>query len=163
MKRICQRWLVVLAAGLLCCGIGLNPLAYRHARAMMRFTPGNPRTQKPAKLSAGQKLKVLFCGVNIPRPQTTDGFAHNPVAYAAAVRCPILFLHGVDDPSAHLEEARRVFAAVPGLKRFQEFPGVGHESALARLASQWKETVAHSLKETETKPPAGSAEAVKSE
>jgi uncharacterized protein len=47
-----------------------------------------------------------------------NGFAHNPVQYAASVTCPILFLHGATDARAHIEEARRVFAAVPAPKRF---------------------------------------------
>jgi dipeptidyl aminopeptidase/acylaminoacyl peptidase len=45
-----------------------------------------------------------------------NGFKHNPVDYAASVRCPILFLHGTADSRAHLAEARHVYDAVPGPK-----------------------------------------------
>jgi hypothetical protein len=27
-----------------------------------------------------------------------DGFAHNPVQYAASLNCPSLFMHGANDP-----------------------------------------------------------------
>jgi uncharacterized protein len=43
-----------------------------------------------------------------------NGFKHNPVDYAASVRCPILFLHGTADPRDRVEEARRVFRSAPG-------------------------------------------------
>lgn len=75
-----------------------------------------------------------------------NGFEHNPVQYAASVNCPILFLHGAADPRARIEEARRVFAAVPGLKRFREFPDIGHEASVVRFPSEWKQTVGDFLK-----------------
>ena len=37
---------------------------------MMHFTAGNERTQEPETLTLGQKIRVLFSGVKIPRPQT---------------------------------------------------------------------------------------------
>ena len=74
-----------------------------------------------------------------------NGFSLNPVEYAADVKCPILFLHGSRDPRARVEEARRVFAAVPGFKRFKEFPGIGHEAAVVRYAEEWKSTVTEFL------------------
>jgi hypothetical protein len=80
-----------------------------------------------------------------------NGFAHNPVQYAAAVRCPILFLHGAADPRAHLEDARRVFAAVSAPKRFQEFPNLGHESAVARFPAGWKAAVGQFLQDAANK------------
>jgi pimeloyl-ACP methyl ester carboxylesterase len=71
-----------------------------------------------------------------------NGFAHNPVDYAKHLRCPVLFLHGAADPRATVVEGRRVFAAAPGPKTFEEFPSVGHESVLARFPSEWKQAVA---------------------
>ena len=70
-----------------------------------------------------------------------NGFQHNPVDYAASVRCPILFLHGDADPRAHLDQARRVFNAVPAHKEFKSFPGLGHESCLSSQPAQWKATL----------------------
>jgi hypothetical protein len=81
-----------------------------------------------------------------------NGFAHNPVTYAAAVRCPILFLHGAEDPRARLEEARRVCAAVPGPKQFKEFPNLGHEASVVRYPAEWKQAITDFLKEADPKP-----------
>jgi hypothetical protein len=86
-----------------------------------------------------------------------NGFEHNPVQYAASVNCPILFLHGTADPRAHIEEARRVFAAVPALKRFKEFPGLGHEAAAVRFPLEWKETVGQFLEAVQTAQQTGAS------
>jgi alpha-beta hydrolase superfamily lysophospholipase len=78
-----------------------------------------------------------------------DGFSLNPVEYAVSVKCPILFLHGAADTRARVEEARRVFAAVPGRKWFKEFPGAGHEASVARFPREWKETVGQFLRDAD--------------
>ena len=71
-----------------------------------------------------------------------NGFAHNPVAYAQALECPALFLHGADDPRATLAEGRRVFAAAPSRrKQFVVFENVGHDSYAARHPAQWQAAV----------------------
>ena len=74
-----------------------------------------------------------------------NGFDNNPVAFAAAVRCPILFLHGGADPRALPAEARQVYEAVPGPKTFKEFPGIGHASIVLRYRQQWKDDVSQFL------------------
>jgi uncharacterized protein len=314
--------LAILASAAVAGSISLNLLTYRHAYAMMHFTAGKRRTNEPEKLTLGQKTKVLLCGVNLPRPQTSasptnlgpatsslrldctngiklgawycagrtdkplvilfhgysgeksgtlpeakiflemglsvllvdfrgsgdstesyttvgfdeaedvvaavryarmhlpqrevvlygqsmgaaailravsrygvrpdaiiveavfdkmlntvrhrfeamgvpsfpsaellvfwggrqagfNGFAHNPVQYSASVTYPILFLHGATDARAHIEEARRVFAAVPAPKRFKEFPAIGHEASVVRFPADWSETVGRFLIEVE--------------
>ena len=324
MKKKLKRWLVFLALGFVAGAVALNILAYRHAYAMMHFTAGNPRTEKPEKLTLCQKARVLLSGVSMPRPQASalpsdlsastsrlrldctngitlgawfspgesekplvilfhgysseksgtlpeakaflamgfsvllvdfrgsgdssesyttvgfkeaddvaaavryarehwprremvlygqsmgaaailravescgvqpdaiiveavfdkmlntvrhrfeamgvpsfpsaellvfwgghqagfNGFRHNPVQYATSVKCPILFLHGAKDSRAHIEEARRVFAAVPGPKRFREFPTIGHEASAVRFPDEWNEAVGRFLKEVENK------------
>jgi len=80
-----------------------------------------------------------------------NGFGHNPVQYATSVTCPILFLHGTADSKAHIEEARRVFAAVPAPKRFREFPDIGHEASAVRFPVEWNDTVNSFLREVESK------------
>ncbi len=75
-----------------------------------------------------------------------NGFELAPERYAKGVDCPALFLHGAFDPRARLEDARRVFDAVPSarsghLKRFKEFSASGHASGLAQSPGEWKETV----------------------
>jgi hypothetical protein len=74
-----------------------------------------------------------------------NGFSHNPVDYARSVTCPILFLHGAADPRARLEEARRVYDAVPGPKEFKEFPIVGHAATVTRFPTEWRQTVGEFL------------------
>ena len=74
-----------------------------------------------------------------------DGFAHNPVDYAADVRCPALLLHGSKDKRATPEEARRVFDRLAGPKRFHLFEGLGHESFLSRRPAEWRAQVASFL------------------
>jgi len=66
-----------------------------------------------------------------------DGFAHNPVDYAANVTCPALLLHGNGDARVHLEEAQQVFDQLAGPKKFVEFDNVGHESYVKRHKEQW--------------------------
>ncbi len=93
----------------------------------------------------GAELLVFWGG----RQAGFDGFSLNPVEYATSIKCPILFLHGSADPRARIEEARRVYAAVPAWKRFNEFPGLGHQAALARFPNQWKETVGQFLRDAD--------------
>jgi hypothetical protein len=80
-----------------------------------------------------------------------NGFGHNPVGYATSVDCPILFLHGTADTRAHVEEARRVFAAIAAPKHLKEFRAIGHEASAVRFPSEWNETVGHFLAEVENK------------
>ncbi len=74
-----------------------------------------------------------------------DAFSHNPVEYAASVKCPILFLHGSADPSARIEEGRRVFDAVTSKKLFREFPGSRHEPSIVRFPTEWSDAVGRFL------------------
>lgn len=73
MPKRCLRWIwrhrklslgIVLLGGL----ILLNLIAYAHAHAMTHFTPSGSRTQNPEDLSKWQKVRVVLCGVTIPRP-----------------------------------------------------------------------------------------------
>lgn len=78
-----------------------------------------------------------------------DGFAHNPVDYAAAVRCPALVLHGSKDKLATPEEARRVFDRLAGPKTFHLFEGLGHVSFLAQRPQEWRTQVRSFLADVE--------------
>jgi len=77
-----------------------------------------------------------------------NGFKHNPSDYAGSVACPILFLHGADDPRARVQEGRRVYDAVPGIKQFREFPGVGHAPTISRFPAEWRQAVGDFLHQT---------------
>lgn len=70
-RRRLKRW-VALFCILFAIGFALlNIFAYRNAFAMMHFKAGKPRTEQPESLGAAQKLKVLLCGVDIPRPHSS--------------------------------------------------------------------------------------------
>lgn len=71
-----------------------------------------------------------------------NAFTHNPIKYAPSIRCPILFMHGSNDERATIEEGRRVYDAVPGMKTFKEFSDAGHESYAESFPDEWKNTVA---------------------
>jgi dipeptidyl aminopeptidase/acylaminoacyl peptidase len=76
-----------------------------------------------------------------------DGFAHNPVDYAASVACPVLFLHGEEDPRATPAQARRVYDRISGTKRLVTFPGVGHRSYAAARPREWLDAVEDFVRE----------------
>ena len=65
-------------------------------------------------------------------------FRHDAVEYARQVDCPVLMLHGAEDPRATVEQARRVFAALPGPKTFVVFDHATHESCLAVEPERWE-------------------------
>jgi uncharacterized protein len=84
-KRI-LRILIPLAFLLLAGFAALNVLAYRHAHAMMHYTPGGARTDTPEVLSPFSKLRVLLSGVNFPRPiDERPPSALAPDAYALTI------------------------------------------------------------------------------
>lgn len=82
----------------------------------------------------GAELLVFWGG----RQWGFNGFRHNPVDYASSVRCPILFMHGRDDPRARIEEGRRVFDAVPGRKDFVAFDSPGMSPPNVARTSTWR-------------------------
>src|SRR4051812_32959481 len=60
------RGLVVLAAVLL---VGVNGIAFMHARSMTHFAPpSNATIVRPGSMTLGQKIGVAFTGMRIPRP-----------------------------------------------------------------------------------------------
>ena len=68
MKKTTKRKIVV-GLGLLFAGfVMLNVIAYNHAYAMMHFTAGGVKTNKPEGLNGWAKAMVLLFGVNVPRP-----------------------------------------------------------------------------------------------
>jgi alpha-beta hydrolase superfamily lysophospholipase len=95
----------------------------------------------------GAHLLVLWGGIQ----QGYSGFEHNPVDYAADVQCPILMLHGTNDPRVTIEQAKSVYDNLNGRKGFEEFVGVGHESYLMANSDQWKRSVSEFLVQYQTK------------
>jgi alpha-beta hydrolase superfamily lysophospholipase len=74
-----------------------------------------------------------------------DAFAHNPVEYAAAVRCPALLMHGGRDPLVHTSEAADVFDALAGPKRWELFAEAGHQSYCFKCPDRWAAVVGEFL------------------
>ncbi|OWK46717.1 hypothetical protein FRUB_00416 [Fimbriiglobus ruber] len=69
--------------------LGLNLLAYQHARAMLTFQGEAERTPSPQSLTFGQKVNVLARGVTIPRPKNMRspqdlGLVSETVRYSTA-------------------------------------------------------------------------------
>lgn len=59
----------------------INLLAYNHARSMMHFTNEGPPTKCPEDLSLGEKMGVLFSGINIPRPNKSSTISDSTFQY----------------------------------------------------------------------------------
>src|SRR5580704_5099916 len=72
---------VVVACIALAFAVALNLLAYVHARAMMRFSNAGERTIAPERLYALGKARILFTGVNLPRPVNVNTPADVGLAY----------------------------------------------------------------------------------
>jgi alpha-beta hydrolase superfamily lysophospholipase len=76
-----------------------------------------------------------------------SGFAHNPVAYAKAVECPTLLLHGDCDIRVSPAEARQVFDRLPGKNTWALLAGAGHENLAAKHHAEWLAAVEGFLSE----------------
>ena len=79
-----------LLAGFVLLGfVLLNVLAYRHAGAMLTYQSGGERPPAPGSLSWSEKLRVLACGVTVPRPTNRRtpqelGLQGKPIRFQAA-------------------------------------------------------------------------------
>jgi alpha-beta hydrolase superfamily lysophospholipase len=87
------------------------------------------------------ELMVFWGGVQ----HGMNGFAHNPVDYAARVACPSLFMHGDADKRVPLKNAEAVFGALTGEKTFRVFADLGHESCFRARPELWKQYVSEFL------------------
>ena len=68
-KLLTKRRLKIAAILCLLSAVAINVVAFLHSRAMTHFVASGERTPPPEQLTAGQKLKVLFTGVRVPRPE----------------------------------------------------------------------------------------------
>jgi alpha-beta hydrolase superfamily lysophospholipase len=83
------------------------------------------------------QLLVFWGGVQ----EGFNGFEHNPAVYAEQVACPVLLLHGAEDPRVTREQATAVFEGLAGPKELVLFEGVGHESCLDVNPDEWRGAV----------------------
>jgi uncharacterized protein len=70
LKTKTKRRIGIVVATFVTIFAALNFVAYRQAYSMTHFVPGGLRTAKAENLSLSQKLKTLFCGVDLPHPST---------------------------------------------------------------------------------------------
>jgi len=68
-----------------------------------------------------------------------NAFAHDPLEYAASVRCPALVLRGERDPNISSAEARSLHERLAGWKRYSEYPETGHEDLRSADPRRWSE------------------------
>jgi pimeloyl-ACP methyl ester carboxylesterase len=68
VNKTFKRGLRWFGIALVVLSVMFNALAYNHAKAMLCFTETGEKTRKPEALSFWTKAKLLFVGVNIPRP-----------------------------------------------------------------------------------------------
>jgi alpha-beta hydrolase superfamily lysophospholipase len=83
------------------------------------------------------RLMVFWGGVQ----SGYNGFAHNPVDYAAVVDCPVLLLHGRDDRRVTCAQVAAIYQNLRGRKQMHVFEGVGHESYVVPRREEWKRCV----------------------
>jgi pimeloyl-ACP methyl ester carboxylesterase len=89
----------------------------------------------------GAQLLIFWASVQ----QGFNGFGHNPAEYAEQVECPVLLLHGADDPRVTLEQAEAIYNGLPRGKQMKVFADAGHELYLARQPEEWKRVVGEFL------------------
>ena len=136
-----------LAGLLFLSAIGLNVLAYRHAYAMMHFTSGTPRTGLPEQLGVEQKIRVLFSGVQIPRPQSplapgslspscksvkidsTNGIKLGAWFCPGSNQAPlVIFFHGYSSEKTSLVAEAKQFLEMGSAVLLVDFRGSGESS-----------------------------------
>jgi alpha-beta hydrolase superfamily lysophospholipase len=87
------------------------------------------------------RLLVFWGGVQ----HGFNGFEHNPADNARNVKTPVLILHGEDDPRVTKDQVQQITANLRGPSELQFFPGIAHESYVAKNAELWKGCVSRFL------------------
>ncbi len=74
-----------------------------------------------------------------------NGFEHNPIDFAKAVRCPVLVLHGQRDPWMSVSQIQALFRNFPSPKQLLIAPNVGHELLVSANPSLWQQAIGEFL------------------
>lgn len=74
-----------------------------------------------------------------------NAFAHNPVDYASAVRCPTLMMHGAKDPRVSIPDVERIYRNLGGGKALVIFDKLGHQSYVEADAKMWRAQIDNHL------------------
>lgn len=75
-------------------------------------------------------------------------FGHNPVEYAASVKCSVLLLYGEKDEKVSRQEIDELFSNLPGKKTLKTYPLAGHENYFRNYKKKWLTDVAVFLSDT---------------
>jgi dipeptidyl aminopeptidase/acylaminoacyl peptidase len=103
----------------------------------LRSTVANRFTAMGLPVFPGADLLLFWGSVQIG----FNGYRHNPIEYAKAMRCPVLLLHGRNDTRVSPEQAEAIFQNLPGDKEYKVFSAAGHESYFAACPDEWKQSV----------------------
>ena len=148
MKPRSQRIVLAVVLLLLAGFATLNGLAYRHARAMLRYAPtGGARTEKPEALAPFAKLRVLLSGVTLPRPiderppavlasaaqvlaiPVSDGIVLSSWYAGRGSEAPlVIFFHGYSTEKTRLLPEAREILAMGAAVLLVDFRGSGGSS-----------------------------------
>jgi alpha-beta hydrolase superfamily lysophospholipase len=147
MQWIWRRRLFCAGCLLLLIAVLLNVIAYNHAYAMTHFATSGVKTKNPEELHISEKARVLFTGVNLPRPSisatpaslglryethhfsSSDGLEleawHIPEPQA---RATILMFHGYANCKSSLLQEARAFHGMGLDVLLVDFRGCGGSS-----------------------------------
>ncbi|MFL5245460.1 MAG: alpha/beta hydrolase [Gemmataceae bacterium] len=103
----------------------------------LRSTVGNRFTAMGLPAFPGADLLLFWGSVQMG----FNGYRHNPVEYAKAVRSPVLLLHGRKDMRVLPEQAEAIFENLAGDKIYKVFEAAGHESFITACPAEWKQTI----------------------
>ena len=73
------------------------------------------------------------------------GFAHNPEAYAKAVRFPTLVIYGEKDASVSRGEIDNIMQNLNGNKLLKTYSEAGHDNYLQQYKNEWTSDVSSFL------------------
>lgn len=66
-----------------------------------------------------------------------NGFEHIPTHYAKKVNCPVLLMHGSEDPKVSIHEIKEIYQNFPSSKKLVFFKETGHENYLIKNQKKW--------------------------
>ncbi|HEV3005445.1 MAG TPA: alpha/beta fold hydrolase, partial [Pirellulales bacterium] len=76
-RRGFRRLAVIAAVGF----VGLNVLAFTHARSLTHFVESGRRPLRPEEMSVGDRLEAMLLGISIPKPRNTTSPAEHGLAF----------------------------------------------------------------------------------
>ncbi len=69
------------------------------------------------------------------------GYAHNPVTYSEAIKCPTLLQYGERDDRVARSEIDRIYGRLHCPKQLVTYPEAGHDDYLKKCAKTWSANV----------------------